>query len=416
MLNRFDSKAAADLAVQYPGLRPELLLRLYTSRLLGQETDLVLHGGGNTSVKIEEKDLTGRNLAVLYVKASGTDLGLMRPNDLVPLDLAALVRLESLAMLSDEDMANQLLTSRLRATDPAPSIDAWAHAFLPYRYMDHTHADVILILTNQERGSELVKEVLGPRVAVCPYTRPGFALGRAVSRVLADKPDAEAVVVLGHGIFTYSDQADIAYHRMIGYVDRAEKWLAAKIKPNSPGSPPPEKILARVAQIFRGTCAHASPDGSQRRFIVDIRSDPDLVAASLDPAAAEWCRSGVLTPDHVIRTKNQALYLDEVPEDEELLQGYIRKSVQEYLQDYECYFTNGRAVVCVGPPKPEDPYPRVCLAAGLGIMALGYSRREARVAADIAAHTFRAKMKARAIGQFQPISLEHIYDMEYWPL
>lgn len=416
MHNRFDPVAAADLAARFPGLRPELATRLYTSRLLGLEADLVLHGGGNTSVKLCEKDLTGRDKDVLYVKASGTDLAVMGPEGLVALDLTYLTRLKNLDRLSDEDMANQLLVSRLQADDPPPSIDAWVHAFLPHLYVDHTHADAILILTNQVNGVKLVTTVLGPKVVVCPYVRPGFALGRAVAEVAAAHPDAEAVVVMGHGIFTYADQADLSYRRMIDLVTRAEEWLASRHRPLPPAPAPTTEHLARMAQVIRGACAHEAPDGVPRRFIAEIRTDRDIVAVSLDPAAAEWCRSGVLTPDHVIRTKNQYVYLKSAPEDDSALQEYVRKAIGEYLRDYECYFSAGQAVICYGPPRPEDPYPRVFLVAGLGLITLGPTSSAAGVAADIAVHTLRAKIKARDIGLYQPLPDEHIFDMEFWPL
>jgi len=421
--SRFDQKEALKLAAEYPEIRPDLAFRVYTSRLLGREPDLVLHGGGNTSVKLKAKDVLGEEIDVLYVKGSGLDLALIGPEGFTALDLAPLVRLRELTDLPAAETANQLQIRKLRAADPPPSLDALAHAFLPHRYVDHTHADSFLILSNQKHGPDLVREALGPKAAVLPYARPGFPLAQSLAQAYERNPEIEAAAALGHGLFTFGREAAEAYERMIEYVTRTEAYIAGKIKAK-PLTVPRTEVIApadpsgtavRLIQMVRGACAHRAADGRLRRFVAELRSDPDIIAASLAAQAPDYCRSGVLTPDHAIRTKHQAVYLDRLPEEDQTLKQTVGRAVEAFVEAYEQYFTRHSRALAVKPDQ-LDPYPRVFLAAGLGLIALGFSRREARIAADIAEHTIKAKMLGFALGEYEAIGEEHVFDLEYWDL
>ncbi|MBU2549305.1 MAG: bifunctional aldolase/short-chain dehydrogenase [Proteobacteria bacterium] len=421
MKNRYLESEARAWAEKYPGQPPEAGLRVYTSRLLGREPELVLHGGGNTSVKITIPDLLGRDVETVIVKGSGIDLARIEPEGFTMLDLAALARLKALATLSDEDMANQLATRKLRARDPDPSVDALAHVFLPHRWVDHTHADAILTLGNQEQGAALLEEALGDRVGILPYTRPGFPLARQLALALEARPDLEALVVLGHGIFTFGDEAKIAYDRMIECVSRAEALIEAKRGTRATAGPLTEASIvspgdaARFTQTARGACSYLGPDGRRRRFLAEIRSGPDMAAASLYPEAPDICASGVLTPDHVIRTKNRYLYIEKLPESDGELGDRVRRAVADYVAEYDrCFEEQCRLLDC--RPSKIDPYPRVFLVAGLGLVALGPTRREARIAADIAQHTLRAKLQGLDLGTYTPIGQDHVFELEYWGL
>ena len=421
MKNLFDPKEAQDFVSRYSAILPELALRLYTSRLIGADPTLVLHGGGNTSVKRMVNNIAGEEQEILYIKGSGTDLANIEPEDFVGLDLEPLRKLKKLPALSDEEMENQIQIHKIRSSSPEPSVEVLLHAFLPHRYIDHTHADFILALTNQKRWRDLLKEALGPKAAVLPYATPGLPLAKAVSEKFETNPEVEAMVVAQHGIFTFGEDAQTAYGRMIDYVGRAEAFLKEKARRRVFKVPPSESqpqqelnpAVARLNQTVRGTCAFRSPEGLLRRFYTEVRAGDDLVQASLSPAAPSLCASGVLTPDHVIRTKNKWVFLPGIPQEDGGLKKVVREAVDAYIQDYDRTF---REQTESGGKKPEklDPYPRIFLTAGAGIVALGLTRREARVAADIAEHTLRVKILADEVGEYAPISESHAWDMEYW--
>lgn len=406
-----------------PGISREFALRIYTSQLIGSNLNLVLHGGGNTSIKLKQKNILGEEQEVLFVKASGADLANMTPEGFVGLDLSFLRKLHTLDSLEDEEMESQLEIHKLLKSHLNPSVEALLHAFLPPKYIDHTHADSILILTNQTEGTGLVKKALGPRVAVLPYTMSGLPLAKAVAGQYEKQPDLEAIVIINHGIFTFGEDALTSYERMIAYVDRAEKYVNQRIEDTPLITPRTDFTLAKdakslaahLSQVLRGSCAHKGSDGNLRRLIVEYRSTPELLDVALSQEAPALCDSGVLTPDHVTRTKNKIAYLDYVPEPDDGLKQKVRQIIEDYVKNYRHYFQE--QVKTKGLDRKElDPFPRVLLAAGLGLFTLGFSRKEAKVAADIAEHTIFAKVRAEGLGNYAPITDSHVFDMEYWRL
>ncbi|MDY6850936.1 MAG: bifunctional aldolase/short-chain dehydrogenase [Thermodesulfobacteriota bacterium] len=423
MKSLFDEAEAKKFAASHPDLPPGLAMRVYTSRLLGRNSDLVLHGGGNTSVKLKVRDVTGEEHEAVYVKGSGVDLATIGPDGFPGLDLAALCRLQGLETLADEDMANQLQVNKIWAASPDPSVDTLAHAFLPHRFVDHTHADSILVLTNQKNGAELVSEALGPKAGVLPYVRPGFPLAKRLAELYDQEPGLEVLVVMGHGLFTFGGEAREAYENMIAYVSRAEEFIARKtagkhsLKPR-PGAPPVQvgpKDAARFVQILRVVRARRSEAGTWQRFYTELRTSPELRAVSLSPGAEKICGSGVLTPDHVTRTGNCWAYIEDLPEQDGELRRVVEEKVGAYKAAYDQYF-NAQARIRGTRPQRLAPYPRIFLVAGLGIAALGLTRKAARIAADIAEHTVRAKVQAGAVGEYVPLDEKHIFDIEYWGL
>jgi rhamnose utilization protein RhaD (predicted bifunctional aldolase and dehydrogenase) len=327
MKNLFDESEAKEFVKKYPSLSEVLALRLYTSRLIGRDPSLVLHGGGNTSVKLKSKNILGEERDVLYVKGSGADLAALGPEGLVGLELHELQELKSLEGLSDEEMENQLKIHKVHFRSPDPSVEALFHAFLPHRYVDHTHAQSILILTNQKHGQELVAETLGPGVGVLPYLRSGFPLAKAAIELYESNPHLEAIVLMNHGIFTFGDEARVSYENMIRFVRKAESYIEKRLQGKSLCHPradlyPPLDIAlstARVCSVIRGACAFQDRSGHLRRFYTEVRFTPEMVEASRSKEAPELCRSGALTPDHIIWTKNRAIYIESVPEDDESL-------------------------------------------------------------------------------------------------
>jgi rhamnose utilization protein RhaD (predicted bifunctional aldolase and dehydrogenase)/NAD(P)-dependent dehydrogenase (short-subunit alcohol dehydrogenase family) len=421
--NLFDESEARDFVAKYPSIPEGLALRVYTSRLIGRESDLVLHGGGNTSVKLRNRNIIGEEQNVLYVKGSGVDLATIGPEGFVGLDMDPLQKLRDLESLSDEEMENQLQIHKIAFSSPAPSVEALVHVFLPHKYIDHTHADSILALSNQKNGQEMVREALGTRVGIIPYRTSGLPLANAVIEHYERNTDIEAIVIVHHGIFIFAEDARTSYERMIEYVSRAGEYIEEMIR-NRPlityraDSVLPENVVssvARYANIVRGACAHRGSDGRLCRFYVETRSSPDLVDASLSREAQVICRSGVLTPDHAIRTKNTMAYIESVPADDDDLKGLVNHIVETFQDGYHRYFHSQLKAKRIDREE-LDPYPRLFLVAGVGLVALGFTRKEARIAADIGEHTIRTKLRASILGEYAPISDSHVFDMEYWSL
>lgn len=423
MVSLFKEKDSTAFIEKYSACPKELALRIYTSRLIGASSLLVLHGGGNTSVKLRQKNIFGEEDEIIYIKGSGKDLANIDPDGFVGLYLKPLRKLRRLKSLPAAEMDNQLQIHRISSRSPDPSVETLLHAFLPHKYVDHTHADSILVLTNQEQGEEMVKEALGTKIAVMPYASSGLPLAKGVIDEYEKHPDIDAIVVLNHGIFTFAEDARTSYEKMICYVTRAEEYIEKRIhhkplmnlRPDLTSPPNFGSSLVRFTQAIRGACAYPEPSGRLRRFYVETRSEPDLVKASLSKEAKKICHSGVLTPDHAIRTKNMIVYIESVPENDNDLKQLVDREIETFKSDYQRYFesqvkTKGIKI------KKLDPYPRLFLIAGLGLVALGITRQEARIAADIGVHTIRAKLQAEALGEYSPISDSHVFDMEYWSL
>ncbi|MBW2540200.1 MAG: bifunctional aldolase/short-chain dehydrogenase, partial [Deltaproteobacteria bacterium] len=312
---------------------------------------------------------------------------------------------------------------RIASRSSDPSVEALLHVFLPHKYVDHTHADSILILTNQAHGDKLVKEALGVGVSVLPYTMSGFPLSKTVIEHYEKNKGIEAIVILHHGIFTFAEDARSAYENMIKYVRRAEVFIEERLrhKPLTTRRKEleyPKNIdsaLDRCLQVIRGACARPDADGKLRRFYIETRCASDLVEASLSSEAQAICNSGVLTPDHTIRTRNIIAYIDHIPVSDEDLKQIVNQVIDRFKNDYHRYFTENASGKEVDR-ESLDPYPILFLVAGLGLAAVGSTLKDACIAADIGEHTLRAKLRGFALGAYVPLSEAHVFDMEFWSL
>jgi rhamnose utilization protein RhaD (predicted bifunctional aldolase and dehydrogenase)/NAD(P)-dependent dehydrogenase (short-subunit alcohol dehydrogenase family) len=423
MQNRYSDQEAATWVGQYPNIPEALTRRVYTSRLIGGDRALVLPGGGNASVKCRLFTVVGEEIDALFIKGSGADLASVTPEGFCGLDLIPLRKLRSLESLDDKEIENQLAIHRLSARSPDPSVEALVHAFLPHVYIDHTHADSILVLTHQKDGEKIIGEVLGPKAAVIPYAMPGFSLAKAALAAYDANPETDAIVVMDHGIFTLGEDSRTSYFRMIDYVSRAEAFIKERLKdkPLFPvrlaahRSADADWAVARCAPVIRGACSFSEPSTARRRFFVEARTASTLVDASMSAFAETLCESGVLTPDHAIRTKNRMVFLDSLPEKTRELKEIVLQKVEEFTAKYRLYFRD-QARNRNFSGEMLDPYPRLFLVGGLGLLALGFSRKEARINADIGEHTILAKAQAMALGGYHSISEYHAFDMEYWLL
>ena len=381
-------------------------LRVYTSRLLGREPELVLHGGGNTSVKMTTTDFFGREVEICAVKGSGWDLATIERAGFAPVRLDTLLELAELESLSDPDMVRQQRAAMLDPDAPNPSIEAILHAILPFRYVDHTHANAVVALTNLPDGAERVRAVYGDRMIVIPYVMPGFILARAVLEAIRGRDlraeGVEGLILLNHGIFTFDDDARRSYERMIDHVTLAEQELARLAPGHQPArAEPADADLAGLAGLRQRVCQLVG-----RAQIALLDDSPEAVGYCGLDGVDEFGRRGPLTPDHVIRTKRAPLFIDGLgPE-------VVGNAVAAYADDYRAYFERHAR----DHHKPLDPAPRFALVRGHGTVSFGNTVKEAGIVADLVHHTVRTVQLGQASGGWHPVPEAELFEIEYWDL
>jgi rhamnose utilization protein RhaD (predicted bifunctional aldolase and dehydrogenase)/NAD(P)-dependent dehydrogenase (short-subunit alcohol dehydrogenase family) len=386
----------SDEAARYSG---ELALRVYSSQLLGRDPSLVLHGGGNTSVKLRAADVLGEALDVLYVKGSGWDLATIQEPGFAPVRLDHLLKLATLESLSDPQMVNELATHVLRAGAPAPSVEAILHAILPYRYVDHTHADALLAVTDTGDGARRIRDIYGDEVVLIPYVMPGFDLARLCAREFPRQAHAGTLgmVLLNHGIFSFGATAQESYERMIALVGRAQKYLEHRRAWHLPAAAaaPPAVSREDIARLRReiSDCAGVP-------MILATHQDEKFLAFAQRADVAQISQQGPATPDHVLRTKRVPL---------------LGRDVDAYAAAYRGYFAR-QAARTTQAKTMLDAAPRVLLDAAFGLGCVGRSVRDAAIVRDIYSHTIDVILAATALGGYRALPEQDIFDVEYWDL
>lgn len=380
-------------------LKGDLLkLRVYTSRLLGQDEDLVMHGGGNTSVKIKEKNIFGEEEEILYVKGSGWDLGTIEAEGFAPVKLSALHRLAQLDKLSDLDMVKYQRMAMINPTAPNPSVEAILHAIIPFTFVDHTHADAVVTITNSPMGKDRIKEIYGPNMLIVPYVMPGFILAKAIYEQTKelDWSTLEGMVLMNHGVFTFDHDARASYEKMIDIVAKAENYLAQKgAQPLPPAKPNPIAPLqiAKIRKALIGLWGQA--------VLARLDDSPASASFSQLPNVAEITNRGPLTPDHIIRTKRTPLIIGEKPE----------ADMRQYAKDYQYYFNTYNT-----GETQLDPAPRWAIIPGTGSLSFGPSVKHLRIIEDISQHTRKAIYQAEQLGAWMALPQSDLFEMEYWSL
>jgi rhamnose utilization protein RhaD (predicted bifunctional aldolase and dehydrogenase)/NAD(P)-dependent dehydrogenase (short-subunit alcohol dehydrogenase family) len=422
MQSQWNDKAAREAVKGYAkqGVSEDLALRVYTTRLLGRDPLLVLHGGGNTSVKTRGRDDLGLEHGVICVKGSGSDMADIEPAGLPAVKLEPLRKLRALDALSDEAMVNVQRLNLLEASAPNPSVETLLHAFLPHKFVDHTHAAAVLALVDQPAGEALAREVYDGRMGIVPYIAPGFGLAKAAAEVFEQNPKVEGLILHKHGIFTFGETAREAYERMIEMVSLAEARLrqGRPIVFRSGASATKIAPAAAIAPTLRGACALPGDKvrAEPMRFVVTFRTGPEVLAYVNGAELSDYSQRGVVTPDHIIRTKNMPLVLS-LPEAGKLADfaEAVRKAVNDFVARYDKYFAreNGR----VGGTKSKlDGSPRVVLVPGVGLFGLGRTAKDAHIAADLAENTVRVVTDAEGIGRYEPLPESDLFALEYWSL
>ena len=371
--------------------------RVYSSRLLGANPALVLHGGGNTSVKGVWKDIFGADEATLFVKGSGSDLISIEHKDFVPVRLDAMLKLSRLETLSDMDMARELKLATLDPSSPAPSVEAILHALIPHRFVDHTHADAIVTITNTASGEARIREIFGDDVIVLPYVMPGFDLAKLCAEVFPKQatPRTIGMVLMNHGIFSFGDTAKQSYDRMIELVGRAESYLEKNAPLTASANIPSTADWSAVPELRKKVSAAAG-------FPMLLRSKTvnGTLAFARQPKIADISQRGPATPDHIIRTKRLPL---------------LGRDIDAYVQAYRGYFDkNSKAAKT--PLTMLDPAPRVIIDPEFGLIATGRSARDTQIIEDIYLRTQDIILRGEMLGGYQALGEADLFNMEYWDL
>jgi rhamnose utilization protein RhaD (predicted bifunctional aldolase and dehydrogenase)/NAD(P)-dependent dehydrogenase (short-subunit alcohol dehydrogenase family) len=383
---------------QAAACKSELELRAYTSRLLGQDAALVLHGGGNTSVKLTETNIFAEAEAVLWVKGSGWDLATIEPAGFAPVRMQHLLKLAALPTLSDTDMARELRIGTIDPAAPSPSVEAILHAIVPFKYVDHTHADAVITLTNSVNGAELIEQIYGNRLLRMPYVMPGFKLAALCAELFPREagPQTIGIVLMNHGIFTWGDTARESYERMIDMVSLAEDHIRTNVRDRI--APSAQASGAR-SPVDIAVLRRAISDVAGAPMILQVDDGPDAFAFANRADVSVLSQQGPATPDHAIRTKRLPM---------------LGRDVATYAHEYERYFAEHARGSSA--PRMLDAAPRVVIDQEMGVISVGRSGADSSVAADIYRHTIDIILDATELGGYCALSAQDIFDVEYWDL
>jgi rhamnose utilization protein RhaD (predicted bifunctional aldolase and dehydrogenase) len=402
--NDDDAKGYVNAALS-AGQSEALGLRIYTSRIIGGDPDLVLHGGGNTSVKVAVEDGT----PLMHIKGSGWDLDTIEAPGLPAVRLPELLAARDGARLSDPEMVALLRASLVDPKAPNPSVEALLHAFIPFAFVDHSHATAILALADQPDMRDVIKRVYGERLAYVPYVMPGFDLSIEADIIYRQNPGCEGLWLENHGLFTFANDAKASYDLMIEFVTMAEEELArAGVKLSGPQANDRAADLDLSARIERALVKDGSPFA--KGVSLDYRSTPAIRHHASKDKVEEISLRGTVTPDHVIRIKPWPLIIRADADDAE-----IDTALSAYAERYRNYFDRN-APRASEPKTMLDAYPRVVLVRGEGMYSLGTNEKAARIGGDLCEQATRAINAAEEYGRYTPIGEADLFDMEYWSL
>jgi len=396
------------------GFSKDVALRVYTSRLLGKNKELVLHGGGNTSVKTRIKDIDGKNYEVLCVKGSGWDMADIEPEGLPAVKLEPLLAMKKKKYLSDEDMVSFQKRNLINIKSPNPSVETFLHAFLPFKYVDHTHSDAILNLTNRPGGLNFCKKIFGNKVSIVPYVMPGFILAKKINEVYSKNPNINCLILMNHGIFTFADDAKEAYSLMIKYVSQAERAIkklkVKKIKQIKNFST--KFDVNEIAPIIRGLLS----ENKDQKFIVNYRLNKHLKYFMNGKNVRSYSSKGTATPDHVIRVKPFPLII--TPKKNSSIDEFkvtAKKAFENYRKKYISYFNVNKNKV-KEKKVMLDTSPRVVLVQNVGVFTIGKDLNSAKIAGDLTETNAKVIASVEETSSYKFIPEKDLFDVEYWSL
>ena len=413
MKNLWNNNTAKNYIAKYNkiNIHKDLALRIYTTHLLGNEKKLVLHGGGNTSVKLETTDIFNNLKKVIYVKGSGWDMSNLNHLGMPGLYLDPLKKTSSLTKMSDENMVNYLRLNLLDSNSPNPSVETLLHALLPHKYVDHTHSNAILSLVNLKNSSKVLNKIFGKKLAIVPYIMPGFQLAKKCFQIFRNNKDVEGLLLLNHGIFTFGDDAKQSYDRMIKYVSLAERYINNKKRKHKYEKNKVNNfsldLLIQCRKIFYQI--------DKNKWIVNLHSSKDDIKFSLLENIDSLFTKGPVTPDHVIRIKSQPLIIKQ----KDLIKINKNKNnlniiIKKYCQNYINYFQKNKNQI--KNSKISDTIPRIIILQGIGYLSIGRNKKEIKISNDIFLSMKQSILDSCFVGTFKSINQKEIFKMEYWPL
>ena len=416
MRNEWSNTKARKYTRKYKslGFSKDMALRVYTTRLLGRNKELVLHGGGNTSVKTQVKDVDGKKYNVLCVKGSGWDMADIEPAGLPSVKLEPLLSLRKKKYLSDEDMVSYQKRNLINIKSPNPSVETFLHAFLPFKYVDHTHADAVMNITNRPGGLGFCKKIFGKKASIVPYVMPGFMLAKKINEVYSNNPNIECLILMNHGIFTFSNDCKESYDLMIKYVSKAERAIkklkSKKIKQikkfNTRFNP------HEIAPIIRGLLS----ENKDEKFVINYRLNKNLKYFINGKNVRSYSSKGTATPDHVIRVKPFPLVI--TPKKSSSIEEFkktAKKALENYRKKYIHYF-NVNSKKVKGKKVMLDTSPRVVLVQNVGMFSVGKDLNAAKIAGDLTETNARVISSVEETSTYKFIPEKDLFDVEYWSL
>ena len=377
----------------------DLSMRVYSSRLLGQNPELVLHGGGNTSVKGFFKNIFNEKIKTLFIKGSGWDLISIEKEGFAPVNLNYLINLAKLRKLSDSQMAREQRLATLNSSAPNPSVEAILHALIPFKFVDHTHADAVLSITNTPNGQTMIKDIYENDILIVPYVMPGFILAKKIAELTKNVKwgNLKGMILLNHGVFSFGENAKDSYDRMIDIVSIAENYLKKRNVWKKFAKSKSTPDLLTLANIRKNASIIAG-----KPYIALLNDSEEAVGFSKQNDVKKWINKGTLTPDHVIRTKPFAW----------IIEKDLEKSGKRFAKQYDEYFEKYKSK---GLTK-LDSGPKWALWPNHGTICFGKSKNEAQMISDINLHTIRSMQVAHKLDSWKPIALKKLFEVEYWEL
>ena len=406
MKSLWNNKIALQYVSEYKkkNISKDLALRIYTTHLLGKNPKLVLHGGGNSSVKSIGKNLYKKNVNLIYVKGSGWDMSNLNEFGMPGLELNPLLETVKLNKLNDNDMVNLLRSNLINANSPNPSVETLLHAYLPFKFVDHTHSNAFLSILNQPNSQALIKKIFGNKVGIVPYIKPGFSLAKECLKIFKKDEKVQGLALINHGIFTFGDSAKQSYERMINFVSDVENYISknkVKLKTHT------NKSKINMSDFMLSVRKSFSTYSNHKWILKFHNNNDDQVIASTQNLN-NLINKGPVTPDHVIRIKSKILFISKNKFQK------IDEEIKKYCQSYKKYYLKNKTFVhnCT----ITDPLPRIIILEGIGILSLGKKLKDQKISYDIFRSMASSVFDAERIGKFKSIIEKDIFKMEYWPL
>jgi len=413
MKNLWEIKNAKKYVSNYAkiGIKEDLALRIYTTHLLGREKKLVLHGGGNSSVKSFHKDIFSKKREIIYVKGSGWNMSNLNHKGMPGLYLDSLLKTISLKHMDDQTMVNFLRSNLLDSTAPNPSVETLLHSFLPHKFIDHTHSNAVLSLVNLKESTKIIKVIFGKRLAIVPYVMPGFKLAKLTYEIYLKNNNVEGMLLLNHGIFTFGDSAKESYDRMIKFVTMAENYISKSKKNFSvikfTNIAKPNNLTVACRKIFYKI--------DKNKWVIKLNNKREDIDFTLRKDINLLFKKGPVTPDHVIRIKSQPLIIKlEDIKRSYLNINYIEKLILKFCKKYNEYFSKYKNEI--KDSVISDSLPRIIILQGCGFLSIGRNSSEEKISKDIFNSMKESILDSTKIGNFSSISKKEIFKMEYWPL